>query len=102
MMNPQCRLAGAVLATVISFCVSGVAAAQTHYPALSLSPLESPQDPITPTPVRDGCLNPSQWSTVKARTDFYGNADWAIDMLTNSEQQTCCGQLECRRNQVGA
>jgi len=70
--------------------------AQSHWPALMVGPAEpNPDsgDPLAPGPLRDACFNLDQWATGRDRTDWFGTADWAINLLSDGEQSACFSNL---------
>jgi hypothetical protein len=81
---------GVVFVCMVAFVRTAPAWAQAP---LALEPLESPADSITPQPFIEGCMNIGQWPTVAGRTRYYGQADWAIDLLSDAEQQACFASM---------
>ena len=78
------------LALCIVICLPSLALAQY----LSLAPLEENfAGSSTPVEFRDACFNINLWASVKAHTDYLGEADWAIDRMSSADQQTCFANM---------
>jgi hypothetical protein len=61
---------------------------------LSLAPLEENfPGSSTPAALRDACFNISLWPSVKSHTDYLGGADWAIERMSDGDQQACFGNM---------
>jgi hypothetical protein len=58
---------------------------------LTLMPLEN--QAWAPGPLRDACFNMSLWPTVATKTAFLGDAAWAVDRLSDADQQTCFSNM---------
>jgi hypothetical protein len=81
------------LALCIVICLPSLALAQY----LSLAPLEENfAGSSTPVEFRDACFNINLWASVKAHTDYLGEADWE-DVLRRPADLFC--KHERRGNQ---
>jgi type II secretory pathway component PulK len=87
-----CHQRGTRLLAVLLLSILIAAPASAQY--LALSPLqEAANGSYTPQELRDACFNMNLWSTVKAHTDYLGDADWAVDRMSNAEQQACFANM---------